>query len=445
MKSNRRNDQSTLFGVALERICDRRHGLVRLADTIDWKVFEETFGALYSPDNGRPAKPIRLMVGLSYLKAMYAESDEELTEKWVENPYWQYFCGEKEFQHAFPIEPTTLGKWRDRVEAKGMEKLLQETIATGLNTGVLKRVQLRKVNVDTTVQEKAIAYPTDARLYHRMREKLVKEAKELGIELRQTYTRLSRRAFLMQHRYRHARQMKRSRRELRRLKTCFGRVLRDVERKTSGRQRSDRLEELLQLGYRLFNQKREESDKLYSLHAPEVECIAKGKAHKKYEFGCKVSVVTSSKGNFVLGAMALHGNPYDGHTLAKALHQAHRLLPENERIEEAFVDAGYRGHGITQLPVHIVKRGLRRLKPSLRAWFKRRAAIEPVIGHMKNDGGAKRNHLLGREGDRMNALLLACGFNLRKCLRALSFYLDLLCGWIVQHNPIAQPRALHPV
>jgi IS5 family transposase len=400
--------------------------LVRLADSIEWKAFEETFGALYCPDNGRPAKPIRLMVGLTYLKAMYTESDEELVEKWVENPYWQHFCGEKEFQHEFPIEPTTLGKWRDRVQAKGLEKLLQKTIETGLNTGVLKGVHLQKVNVDTTVQEKAIAYPTDARLYHRMREKLVKEAKALGVELRQTYTFKSKRAFLMQHRYRHARQMNRSRQKLRKLKTYFGRVLRDLDRKTQGMERSERLNRLLSMGYRLLAQQKGDSNKLYSLHAPEVECIAKGKAHKKYEFGCKVSVVTSSKGNFVLGALALHGAPYDGHTLSKALHQVHRLLPQEAQVQEAFVDAGYRGHGITQIPVHIVKRGLKQLKPSLRAWFKRRAAIEPIIGHMKNDGGPKRNHLLGQDGDQMNAILLACGFNLRKCLRALSFCLDWL-------------------
>jgi IS5 family transposase len=300
--------------------------------------------------------------------------------------------------------------------------------------GALKRVHLRKVNVDTTVQEKAITYPTDAKLYHRMREKLVKEANALGLELRQTYTRKSQRSFLMQHRYRHARPMNRSRKELRKLKTYFGRVLRDLDRKTQGVERGERLKTLLALGYRLFEQKREDTNKLYSLPAPEVECIAKGKAHKKYEFGCKMSLVTSSKGNFILGALALHGSPYDGHTLSKALHQTHRLLPEGKTVEGIFADAGYPGHGITQIPVHLVKRGLKRFKPSLQKWLKRRAAMEPVIGHLKNDGGSKRNHLLGQEGDRMNAILLAYGFNLRKCLRTLSFYLDLLRSWMTQKD-----------
>ena len=364
------------------------------------------------------------MVGLHYLKAMYTESDEELVEKWIENPYWQYFCGETEFQHEFPIEPTSMGKWRKRVQSAGLEKMLSQTIATGLDAGILKREHLKRVNADTTVQEKAIAFPTDGRLYHRMREKLVGEAKEIGIELRQTYTFKSKRALIMQGRYRHARQSRRANKELRKLKTYFGRVLRDLDRKTRSTERSERLKSLLDLGYRLFRQKRGDSNKIYSLHAPEVECIAKGKAHKKYEFGCKVSFVTSSKGNFVLGAQALHGNPYDGHTLAGAIEQAEQLIPGAiKKIEAAFVDQGYRGISCAGIEVHVVKSGLKRIKPTLRSWMKRRSAIEPLIGHMKNDGGSKRNHLLGQEGDRINALLMACGFNLRKCLRAVSFCL----------------------
>ena len=421
MKPIEKDTQATLFGTPLERICSAKHPLIRLAHQIDWAVFDKTFGPLYCQDNGRPAKSTRLMVGLHYLKAMYAESDEELVEKWVENPYWQYFCGETEFQHEFPIEPTSLGKWRKRVQSAGLEELLSETIATGLETGVLKREHLKRVNVDTTVQEKAIAFPTDGRLHHRMREKLVAEAKIIGVELRQAYTFKSKRALIMQGRYRHARQSKRANRELRKLKTYFGRVLRDLDRKTRDSERSERLQSLLDLGCRLFQQKREDKNKIYSLHAPEVECIAKGKAHKKYEFGCKVSFVTSSKGNFVLGTQALHGNPYDGHTLPGAIEQAERMIAgESRKIETVFVDQGYRGVPVDGVEVHVVKPGLKKIQPSLRKWMKRRAAIEPLIGHMKNDGGSRRNHLLGTEGDRMNALLMACGFNLRKCLRGVA-------------------------
>lgn len=424
MKPTQKNPQASLFGIQLERLCDLKHPLVQLAQRIQWEVFDQAFGTLYCQDNGRPAKSTRLMVGLHYLKAMYAESDEELVEKWIENPYWQYFCGEIEFQHEFPIEPTSMGKWRKRVQSAGLEKMLSETIATGLDTGILKREHFTRVNVDTTVQEKAIAFPTDGRLYHRMREKLVSEAKDLGVELRQAYTFKSKRALIMQGRYRHARQAKRANKELRKLKTYFGRVLRDLDRKTRATERTERLQELLDLGYQLFWQKREDKKKIYSLHAPEVECISKGKAHKKYEFGCKVSFVASSKGNFILGAQALHGNPYDGHTLPGAIEQAKRLIPEGSKtIAAAFVDQGYRGVPCAGIDVHVVKHGLKRIKPSLRKWMKRRSAIEPLIGHMKNDGGFKRNHLLGQEGDRINALLMACGYNLRKCLRhrAVSF------------------------
>jgi transposase, IS5 family len=423
MKPQENDPQTSLFGIQLKRICATNHGLVRLAEAIDWKAFEEAFGALYCEDNGRPAKPIRLMVALHYLKALYGESDEMLVEKWVENPYWQYFCGEMEFKHEFPIEPTSMNKWRKRVKAEGLEKLLEVSIKTGIETGTIKREHLLKVNVDTTVQEKAITFPTDARLYHRCREKLVDAAKDNGVELRQTYTRKSKRALIMQSRYRHARQGNRANRELRKVKTYFGRVLRDLDRKTKTLDRPEQLQGLLELGYRLFKQKRDDTNKIYSLHAPEVECIAKGKAHKKYEFGAKVSVVASSKGNFVLGALALHGNPYDGHTLSKAIENAKKMIPPNTTIETAFVDLGYRGHDCKEVEVHVVKRGLKRIKPSLRRWMKRRSAIEPIIGHMKNDVGDHRNHLLGKQGDRMNALMMASGFNIRKILRKLYFYL----------------------
>lgn len=298
---------------------------------------------------------------------------------------------------------------------------------------VIKKSDLKRVNVDTTVMEKAITFPTDAKLYHRMREKLVWKAKELGIVLRQTYTRKSKNALFMQHRYRHARQMKRANRELRRLKTYLGRVTRDLDRKTKQQQESDlSLKELLTFSYRLLEQKRGDKNKLYSLHAPEVECIAKGKAHKKYEFGCKVSVVTTSKRNFILGSKAIHNNPYDGHTLEESLQQAQELNPTDTKIEHVFCDQGYRGHKLSKsdFDIYIVSPRRKRLRNSLRKWFKRRAAIEPIIGHMKNDNGTRRNHLLGRVGDEMNAILMACGYNMRKCLKALSFWLKKLMLWL---------------
>jgi IS5 family transposase len=426
MVGEQNNKQRTILGLELEVVLDHSHALYKLANKVDWKYFEEKFGTHYCEDNGRPSKPIRLMVGLHYLKSIYGESDESVVEKWVENPYWQYFCGEKEFQHEFPTEPTNLVKWRKRIKSKGMEELFKESIRLGLETKLLKKQDLEKVNVDTTVQEKAIAYPTDAKLYHKMREKLVDEAEKEGVKLRQNYRRKSKQSLFKQAMYRKGMQTKRAKKEVKKLKTFLGRVKRDIERKTEGLKISKKLEELLIKAERLLNQNRGDKNKLYSIHAPEVECIAKGKAHKKYEFGCKVSIVSSSKKNFILGVKAYHGNPFDGHTLEKSLSQAQKMVGRKS-IKEAYVDKGYRGQGkeVNGTKIFIAKRGYKRLKPSMRKWFKRRSAIEPLIGHIKNDnGGNGKNYLLGKEGDQLNAIFTASGFNMRKLLRA--FFLLIL-------------------
>ena len=390
---------------------------------------------MYCENNGRPATPIRLMVGLHILKAIFSESDELVVLKWVQNPYWQYFCGMTEFQHDLPIDFTLMGKWRKRVNKDGFEKILESSIDAAIKTATIRESDLKVVNVDTTVLEKAITFPTDAKLYHRMRVKLVAEAKRLNLPLRQTYLRTGKVQLIMVGRYAHARQMKRSNKSLRSVKTMFGRVLRDVERKAKLMNIQDKkLNELLDLGHRLFKQKREDKNKIYSLHAPEVECIAKGKVHKKYEFGCKVSFVTSSKGNFFLGAQALHGNPFDGHTLKAALEDAQKHIPQKEnkpeiKIKDVFVDQGYKGHGVTEQKVTIVGRNQKTAAPSLKRMMKRRAAIEPLIGHAKNDGGSSRNHLLGKSGDQVHALMMAIGFNFRKIARRLASALYL---WILR-------------
>jgi len=418
MRSKPASRQGSLFQSRLDQILDKKHPLYTLAHVIDWPVFDEAFGGLYSEGQGRPAKATRLMVGLHYLKYANDLSDEEVVFKWVENPYWQYFCGCEYFEHELPIDPTSMTKWRNRVESAGMEKLLEETIKSGLKMKVIKKSSLKKINVDTTVQEKAIAFPTDAKLYHRMRERLVKEVKNAGIKLRQTYTFKSKKALLKQSRYGHARQMKRAAREVRNLKTWLGRVVRDIERKTcKDAQLAASFSESLALARRLLDQKRCDKNKLYSLHAPEVECISKGKAHKKYEFGCKVSVATTSKDNFIVGMAALHGNPYDGHTLKKTVEQVEKL--SGIRPDEVYPDRGYRGHNYDGgATVHIARGHHKRLKPSLKKWLKRRSAIEPVIGHAKSDSRLDRNYLKGKEGDKINAILSGCGFNIRKLLKA---------------------------
>ena len=434
-----------MFRSKLSNILNHRHPLYALADRIEWKVFEGSFGPLYDEGMGRPAISIRVMVGLHYLKHAYDESDESVVEKFLENPYWQHFCGFEYFQHQLPIDPSSMTRWRKRIGSDGVEKLLKETIETAKRGKLLKRVDVDRVNVDTTVQEKAIAFPTDARLYHKARRRLVKEAKRMGIGLRQSYRRLSKRAFIKQSRYAHAKQFKRARRETRRLRTYLGRVIRNIRRQCP--EPYEKLSMLLTIAERIHGQKRHDKNKMYSLWAPEVECISKGKAHKRYEFGCKVSVASTSKKSWVVGVRALHDNPYDGHTLKGALAQVKALTGWKPR--NSFCDKGYRGVTRTIPGVKVYLSGGRKRSRALRRWMKRRSAVEPVIGHMKSDNGMDRNYLSGRDGDVMNAMLSGCGFNLRKLLRAFPrafsrfyFLLSWIRCWIgmaIRPNPALLP------
>jgi transposase, IS5 family len=408
--------QDNLFQSRLDQQLNPQHPLFRLARQIDWNYFEREFGPLYAAEVGRPAVPTRLLVGLHYLKHTYNESDESVVEKWVENPYWQFFCGYEFFQHQLPCHPTSLVKWRQRLKAGGVEKMLKEVLATAVRSGALAERDLQCVNVDTTVQEKAIAFPTDARLCHKARVAVVREAQKAGVKLRQSYRRVGKQALFNQSRYARARQLKRARKEEKKLRTYLGRVLRDVERKLPTP--PEKFKELLARANRIHAQKRDDTQKFYSLHAPEVECIAKGKAHKKYEFGCKTSVATTSKSNRIVATRAHHGNPCDGATLKPTIDQIERLT--GVRPKQAIVDRGYRGseHHPKDVKVHIS--GQHKASGALRKLLKRRNAVEPVIGHDKQDHGLERNHLKGKEGDAINALLAGCGFNLRKLLRAFS-------------------------
>lgn len=399
--------------VRLAALLSHEHPLYQLAEAIDWSRFDVEFGPLYAEEVGRPGLPMRLMVGLHYLKYLFDESDESVVEKYVENPYWQFFCGRTYFEHELPCHPTSLVKWRRRLGAEGVEKLLTETLSTAKREQALRESEIKRVHVDTTVQEKAIAFPTDARLYHKARRALVRAAQVAGINLRQTYVRLGKQALARQGRYAQARQMKRARRETKRLRLFLGRVIRDIRRKCP--KPAPALKALLERSERILRQQRHDTGKLYSVHAPEVECIAKGKAHKPYEFGCKVAVVTTAKTNWVVGISAVHENPYDGVTLSPALKQVERVTAV--RPEEAFVDRGFKGATHHPADVSVYISGRKRLTRTLKALLRRRSAIEPVIGHLKQEHGMQRNHLLGQEGDRINALLTGCGFNLRKLWR----------------------------
>lgn len=414
-KTNSSN-QFDLFRANFKQILNPEHQLCLLANAIDWPGFDAQFADCYSDDMGRPGNAIRLMVGLHYLKHAFDESDESVIERWVENPYWQYFCGFDYMQHECPIHSTSMVKWRQRVGAEKLESLLAETIRIALKDKQVTSQQLRKVTVDTTVQEKAIAFPTDARLYTKMLLRLVNLSKKRGIQLRQTYIRTAPQLLKQQGRYAHARQFKRSRRCTKTLRTLLGRVVRDIGRKAI--EIDPQLREFLQRAEKLLSQTKKSKNKLYSIDAPEVECISKGKAHKRYEFGCKVSVATTNESNWVVGVQALHGNPYDGHTLADAIEQVERITGRD--VKEAFVDKGYRGHDYTgDGQVHITgQRGKGKAGPALRKRKKRRSAVEPKIGHMKSDNRMNRNYLKGVEGDRTNAILAGIGANIRKLLAA---------------------------
>ncbi len=419
-QSQASNRQDNLFQSRLDQQLNPKHPLFRLSGQIDWSYFEREFGPLYAEEVGRPGVPTRLLVGLHYLKHSYNESDESVVEKWVENPYWQYFCGFEFFQHQWPCHPTSLVKWRQRLKADGLEKLLKEVLSTALRSGALSEKDFGCVIVDTTVQEKAVAFPTDARLYQKARVAVVREAQKAGIKLRQSYQRLGKKALFKQGCYARARQIKRARKEEKKLGNYLGRVVRDVERKLP--KPSEKFKELLGNAKRIQTQKKDDKQKLYSVHAPEVECIAKGKAHKKYEFGCKASVATTANSNWIVATQAHHGNPYDGATLKATIDQIERLT--GVRPKQAVVDRGYRGkeHHPEDVKIHIA--GQHKARGALKKLFRRRSAIEPVIGHGKQDHGLERNHLKGKEGDRINALLAGCGFNLRKLLRAFSYALQ---------------------
>ena len=413
-----------LFRERLEAIIDPHHTLVRLAGLVPWPRFDEAFGRFYRPI-GRPAKPTRLMVGLHYLKHVHDLSDEEVVARWVENPYWQFFCGFEFFQHEAPLDASTMTRWRKRIGPEGLEEMLKASVAVALDTGVAKPSSLERVSVDTTVQPKAIAHPTDSRLYWKALQILVRQAKRHGITLRQSHTRLAKAAMVRAGRHAHARQFRRMRRALKQLRTYLGRVFRDVGRKIAGEAAlENKFARLLGLVERLLAQKPKDKDKLYALHAPEVVCIAKGKARTPYEFGAKVGIAVTNREGLVLAAKAFAGNPYDGHTLAETLDQATSV--SGVAPERIYVDKGYRGHNYTGVGEVMIAGRRRGLSATMRRELRRRSAIEATIGHMKTDGRLDRNFLLGQAGDAINALLAAAGQNLRLVLAALTLWLAFI-------------------
>jgi len=431
-RKTRQSGSGDLFRARLDQIINMKHELVQLAHKIDWEWIDTELVDRFS-DKGRPATEARFMVGLLILKHMYALSDEGVCERWVHDPYFQYFTGEEFFQHVFPHERSGLTHWRGRIGDK-LELLLQESLRVANDSGALKHDDLARVTVDTTVQPKNVTHPTDAKLMVKAIEQLGALAKRHGVDLRQSYARVAKRAALMAGRYIHAKQFRRANRELRFLRTRLGRLSRDIARKT----RDDAalkavFEAPLRKAHQIQWQRQQaRGKKLYSWHAPETECIGKGKAHKPYEFGCKVSITTTNRrakgGQFVLHAKALPGNPYDGHTLADVIAETEALT--GRAIERAYVDKGYRGHS-TPDPRRVFLSGQKRgVHGVIKRELRRRSAVEAVIGHLKNDGHLGRNFLKGYAGDHANAVLTAVGYNFRLILAWFRLLMRTIIEWI---------------
>jgi len=431
-----------LLWTLMEEFINPEHELVQLSERIKWSQLCSSIEDCYKAD-GRPGLSIRLMLGLQLLKYMYKLSDEEVCARWCENPYFQYFCGEIYFRHELPIDRSSMTVFRQRIGAENLEKALQESLSVAYEVGALDPKAVDKVIVDTTVQSKAVVFPTDGKLLYRAIEHLGEVAAEQNIVLRQSYIRVAKRRHHESLRYRHAKQHNRAKRCEKKLKTWCGRIIRDIERKMP-KEASGKLYDVLHKAKRILAQTHAIRDvvpskeRIYSWHMPEVECISKGKVDKPYEFGCKVSVATnlvaSAGGHFILHISALHGNPYDGHTLKGAIEGIKNICQkEPKRI---YVDLGYKGHNYDEGKHKVFKSHQKRgVTAQIKRELRSRSLIEPIIGHLKEDSMLGRNRLKGRVGDRVNAILTPCAFNFRQILafirRLCRFFIAL---FLSSHN-----------
>ena len=468
------------FRARLDQMIDLRHPLAVLAHQIPWSHIEAklapTFARkkregeriegtdLFGPTlqiagagaaaAGRARLPIRLMAALLYLKHAFNLSDEELVERWSENVVWQYFSGQAYYTPQLPCDATQIGRFRKAIGEAGVEELLKATIDTALHTKAVRPQEFERVIVDSTVQEKAIAHPVDSRLLEIARGKLVAAAKRLGIGLKQSFAKQGKELRRKAGGYAHAKQFKRLRRVVKRQRTILGIVLREVRRKIAAAPilcatALARLNTLIERAERIRTQRRNDKNKLYAMHAPEVECIAKGKARKPYEFGVKASIAVTHKSGLMVGARTFPGNPYDGHTLAAQLEQTTILLQDIGIVpKQVIVDLGYRGVDADNPGITIIHRGkYKSLTQPQRRWLKRRQAVEPAIGHMKADHRLDRCWLAGEQGDALHAVLCAAGYNLRWLMRAVlrlglkAIFLRLLFAvpaWRPRGNPLGE-------
>lgn len=411
MISRQEHTTQQSFFLTLEHSLDQKHPLYILAGKIDWSLFEAEFSKLYCADNGRPGKPIRLMVGLLLLKHIRNISDESVVEQWSENNYYQYFCGEQYFKPCDPCEASELVHFRKRIGEKGMELIFKESIRINGDDSNDKHI-----SVDTTVQEKNITFPTDAKLHRKIIKKCTAIAETENLPVRQSYKRVLKKLSVDQRFRNHPRNKGKARKADRKVKTIAGRLVREIERNLppQSSHQSD-----IGLFKKVLAQNKEDKQKIYSLHEPEVQCIAKGKEHKKYEFGNKVSIAYTQNTGVIVGALSFR-NEYDGHTLSQVIEQTTRLT--GQAPHTATADRGYRG--TTQIETTTIqtpkpfsdKKLSKYQQTKQRKAFCRRAAIEPVIGHLKTDHRLSRNFYKGIFGDNINVLLSAAAFNFKRMM-----------------------------
>ena len=422
--------QPELFRPMLVDFIDDKHELVLLSEKIDWDYFEKEFSPLYSK-TGNPSHPIRFMVGCLLLKHLYNLGDETLASAWIMNPYMQHFCGRVFFEHQFPCDPSNFVHFRKRIGEKGIEKIFSYSVRmhdakTSTSNFVLS---------DTTVQENNTTFPTDAKLCKKVIDYCNKIAENEGIKQRQRYTKVSKQLVRNTYNGKHPKRAKLARKSQRQLKTIAMRLIRELERNFTAEQQ-ECYRESMELYTKAVTQKRNDTDKVYSLHKPFTRCIAKGKAHKQYEFGNKVGLVTTSnKGKkIILGIKAFLQTPYDGHTIEPLLEQMEtggQQLPK-----ELVYDRG--GKGKSEIKgVKISIPGVPRKtdtayqKHTKRKKFRTRAAIEPIIGHLKTDFRLAQNYFLGETGPQINALLSATAWNMKKMMEILKekiffYFLNLI-------------------
>lgn len=422
--------QLDMFKVPIQQYIRETHKLVLLTKRIDWDMLESELSQFYCLDNGRPSIPIRTVAGMLLLKRMFNESDESVIERWVENPYWQYFCGELYFRHESPFDRTELIKFRKRVGEKGIEILFKMSI----NLFPKKEVQEKEVLIDTTVQEKNITYPTDVKLQKRIIERCRKIAKHEQIQLRQTYQKELKQLMIDQRFHSHPKRKKKAKAAARRIKVIAGKIYRDLKRNLDENQK-EYYSRLFAIFDKILVQQKDGKNKIYSIHQPHVKCIAKGKEAKKYEFGNKSSIVKTKNSGIIIGAMAFAENIYDGDTLSPQLQQVEMLTGRMPKY--GIVDRGYRGRKIVEgvkilSPGKLVSSASRYLIQKTRKQFRARAGIEPVIGHIKRDHRMWRNFLLDEDGDKLNTILAATGFNLRKMLQRLEAGADIIFEFIIK-------------